>query len=224
MKKTFLIILSIFLSLQSYAQAVRREAALWTFMSLTKPMGDRWSLSGQTEIRTGDNFADFYLWYLDGSVKYKLNNWITLSTGIDYIKIHSAATATRGSLWRTDWRPFIGIIPNWKMGKIRASLFGSLSYNWLPEDNVDGVKVSGKAYYLVRHKLSLSYPISNSKFTPQFAFELRNTKKLERIRLTLGTAYKFDQRNAMELALIYQDKHYGTKSTALSVGYRYTLL
>ena len=218
-----LVAAALLLMLVSPLYGQQREVASWNYLALSKGVGTRWNLAAQTELRTGENFESLYLWYVDGNARYTFSRWFAASVGFDYIKIHSSATATRGDVWRTDWRPYIALIPSWKMGNIRASLNESLTYNWFPETEKDGVTINGRSYYLVRHRLTLEYPINNSRFTPYTKFEVRQTRKLERIRFTLGTTIKLNTHQSLDLGYVYQDMHNSTKTNALSVGYRIRL-
>lgn len=201
----------------------QREVASWNYLALSKGVGTRWNLAAQTELRTGENFESLYLWYVDGNARYTFNRWFAASVGFDYIKIHSAATATRGDVWRTDWRPYISIIPSFRLGQVRSSYNLAWTYNWMPETSVDGVSVHGKAFHLLRHRLSFDYPIANTRFTPYVRAELRHTDKLERVRGTLGTSIRVNAHASFDVAYVYQDKHLSTKTHALSLGYRIRL-
>ncbi len=217
------ILLLLFLCTSTTLLAQNRETAIWTTLAVSKSINERWSASAQTELRTGRDNKDLYLWYIDGNAKYKINSWLAAHVGFDYIKIHSYATSSRGDVWRTDIRPYIAATINWTMGPLRANLNESLAYNWLPEMEKDGVLIKGKGYYLLKHRLIMEYPISNSRFTPLVKFELRETKKLERIRFTLGTNIKISTNTSLEVGYIYQDKHNSMKTNALSLGYKIRL-
>ena len=223
MKKSLLLIFLLAAALTSPSKAERRETASWNYISVSKPINERWTASAQTELRTGDDNTRLYLWYVDANARYKFCSWFSASIGFDYIKVHARATAERGSVWRTDWRPYISLIPSWKMGNIRASLNESLTYNWFPETEKDGVTINGRSYYLARHRLTLEYPIKDSRFSPYTKIEVRQTRKLERIRFTLGTTIKLNTHQSLDLGYIYQDMHNSTKTNALSVGYRIRL-
>jgi len=205
------------------ALAEIRETALWHYVSLSKPINDRWTVSGQTELRTGDDNTRLYLWYFDANVRYKICSWLSGSVGFDYIKVHLRANEQRGAVWRTDYRPYIAVVPSWKMGPLRANLNESLTYNWFPETEKDHVTLRGRAYYLARHRLTVEYPIQNSRFTPYTKFEVRHTRKLERIRATLGTTIKLNAHQSFDVGYVYQDMHNSTKTHALSFGYRIRL-
>lgn len=219
-RQFFLILLSAFMG---SAWAQEREIATWTYFSLAKKMSNRWTLSTQTELRTGDDNTSLYLWYLDGSAQYKVNTWFSAGMGIDYIKIHSHATATRRDVWRTDWRPYVSLNARIPMGALRTSFNESWTYNWMPETMAGQVIVHGKAFFLLRHRLTIEYPLSETRFTPYLRGEIRHTRQLERFRTTIGTTIRLTDHTSLDAAYIYQDKHLSTKTHALSIGYRIRL-
>jgi len=204
-------------------QARTSEGAMWSYLSLSKALDDRWTLATQTELRTGNENHYLYLWYLDGTVRYKVCNWLSASTGFDYIKIHSRATATRPAVWRTDWRPYVALTPSWKLGPLRCNFYEGYSYNWLPATEVDGIKVKKSRFYILRHRLHVQYPIPNTRFSPYARIEVRHNEKLERIRYTLATNIRVNAHQSIDVGYIYQEMHKGMKTHALSLGYRYTL-
>lgn len=203
--------------------ADNHETAIWHYLSIVKPIDNRWTISAQTELRSGDDNTRLYLWYLDGSARYKFNSWLTGSFGFDYIKVHSRANAKRGAVWLTDWRPYVGLTPSWKMGMMRTSLSELLTYNWFPETKKDNTTIHGNSYYLARHRLTLEYLIQKSRVTPFAKFELRHTRKLERFRTTIGITIKLNEHHSLEVGHIYQDMHNSTKTNALDIGYRIKL-
>lgn len=204
-------------------QAQQCETALWSYLSLSKPLNAKWTVSAQTELRTGDDNTRLYLWYIDSNIRYKINSWLAGSIGFDYIKVHARPTAQRRSVWRTDWRPYIALITSWKMGNMRASLNESMTYNWFPEMEKDGVIIKGRAYYLARHRFTLEYPIKESRFIPYTKLEIRQTQKLERVRVTSGSTIRIDDRQSLDVGYVYQDMHNSTKTHALAIGYRIRL-
>lgn len=218
MKKIIILLTLILFPLSLASQT--RETAIWSYLSLAHSFNQKWTASTQAELRTGQDNKDLYLFYIDGNAKYQINNWVAAHLGFDYIKIHSYATSQRGSVWRTDIRPYVAATFNWTMGPLRANLNESVAYNWLPEMEKDGVLINGKSYYLVKHRLVMEYPIPNSRFRPLVKFELRDTKKLERVRFTLGTNIKVSDQSTLEVCYVYQDKHSSTKTHALSLGYK----
>ena len=218
MKKYLGILLLSLLPWMSWAQ--KTDVATWAYYSIIHPLNSRWHLSGQTEIRTDDNMTGLYLWYLDGNLRYKINDWLSTSMGIDYIGLHSAATAVRPDVWRTDWRPYMAIIPSWRWGRIKATLNETWAYNWMPETQVEGIQVKGRAFHLVHHRLNLDYPLRDSRFTPFVQLEVRHNDKLERVRSTVGSHYRLNDHTTLRVGYVYQEMHHGTKTHALTVGYR----
>lgn len=204
-------------------QARTSEGAMWTYLSLSHPIGERWSLSTQTELRTGNENHYLYLWYLDGTVRYKLCSWLSAAAGFDYIKLHSRANATRPAVWRTDWRPYVALNPSWRLGPLRCNFNTAYSYNWIPATTVNGIDVKKSYFYILRHRLHVQYPVPNSRFTPYARLEVRHNEKLERIRYTLSSYIRINSHQSLDVGYIYQEMHKGMKTHALNLGYRFTL-
>ncbi len=61
MKKRLLLIFLLIAALTSQSNAEKRETALWSYVSISKPINERWSASAQTELRTGDDNTRLYL-------------------------------------------------------------------------------------------------------------------------------------------------------------------
>lgn len=223
MKRIVLFCLILLYLGSAYAQSRVKETASWTYFSLTKSFDSRWSGGVQTELRTGDDNTRLYLWYLDANARYRINKWLAVSAGFDYIKLHTRRSAVRPAMWLTDWRPYIALIPSTTIGNLKVSLNESLTYNWFPETKKDNAIAKGKAYYLARHRLSLEYPIADTRYTPYSRFEIRHTKTLERYRVTFGTYIKLTPKTTLDVNYIYQEMHHGTMTNAFGLGYRIRL-
>lgn len=189
------------------------EYASWVYLSAARQLTDRWSVAGQTEVRTGKTSSGMYLWYIDLAGRYRVAPWLTASAGADCIRIQSRSSGA----WMTDWRPFVSVIPSWSMGPLRANINLCYSYNFFVEETV-------KDYHLMRYRLHVEYPIRVSRYSPYFRFELRHKpSQLERIRTTLGTSIKVSPRMAFDVAYVYQKMHKGIATNAISLGYKLRL-
>lgn len=189
------------------------EYASWVYLSASKPLTDRWSVSAQTELRTGKTESGMYLWYIDLGARYRLAPWLSASTGTDCIRIQSRTSGA----WMTDWRPFVALTPSWSMGPLRANVNLCYSYNFFVEE-------TGKDFHLMRYRLHVEYPIRDSRLTPFARLEIRQKPdRLERVRTTLGTSVKVSPRLAFDVAYIYQKMHHGIATHAVSLGYKLTL-
>lgn len=209
MRKSLFLLILILCPFLSVAQE-NSEFASWTYLSAGKKLSDRWTIAGQTEVRTGKTPSGMYLWYFDLSGRYNLTKWLVASAGADYIRIQSRTSGT----WMTDWRPFVSVIPSWSMGPLRANVNICYSYNAFPYN-------SGKNYNLMRYRFHVEYPIPDSRFSPFVRFELRHKpEKLERIRSTVGTSLKVSPRLAIDIAYIYQKMYKGVETNAISLGYK----
>lgn len=212
MRKYLLLFILFLLPLLSFAQG-NYEYASWVYLSASKKLSDRWSVAGQTEARTGTTPSGMYLWYFDMAGRYTLAKWLVASAGADYIRIQSRANG----MWLTDWRPFVSIIPSWKMGPFRANINICYSYNVFTQD-------SGKNYNMMRYRFHVEYPVPDSRFTPFARFELRHKPdKLERMRGTFGTSIKVTPQFSIDVAYIYQKMYKGVETNAISLGYKLRL-
>lgn len=222
--KKFLNLLLLFM-FAFHAEVWASETGVWSYLSLIKPLNRRWSISTQTELRSSRDNTDFYLWYLDGNLRYSACKWLAVSAGIDWIKLHSYKTDSRPGIWRNDWRPYVAVTPMWHMGPIRADLNESWCWNWLPEMKTGSPSYTfrGKAFHLMRHRLTLQYPIRDTRFTPYFRCEVRHTDTMERIRYTSGTHIRLNAHATLDAGYVYEDKTHSTRTHAMNVGFRYRL-
>lgn len=212
MRHYLILLLFLLLPCTSHAQD-DSEYASWTYFSVGKKVSDRWTVAGQTELRTGKTSSGMYLWYVDLAGRYSLTPWLVASTGTDYIRIQSRTTGA----WMTDWRPFVALNPSWSMGPIRANINVCYSYNAFVED-------AGKNFHLMRYRFHVEHPIPSTRFTPFARFELRHKpNQLERIRTTVGTSMKVSPHFALDVAYIYQKMHQGVATHAVSLGYKLRL-
>lgn len=212
MRKYLLLFILFLLPFLSFAQG-DSEFASWVYLSAGKKLTDRWSLAGQTEVRTGKTPSGMYLWYIDLSGRYNLTKWLVASAGTDCIRIQSRASGA----WVTDWRPFVSIIPSWSMGPLRANVNVCYSYNAFTQD-------SGRNFNLMRYRFHVEYPIPDSRFSPYARFELRHKPdKLERVRGTFGTSFKLTQHFSIDVAYVHQKMYKGVKTNAISLGYKLRL-
>ena len=212
MRKYLLLLFLVLMPFSSFAQE-DSEYASWVYLSAAKRLTDRWSVAGQTEVRTGKTPSGIYLWYIDMSGRYNLNKWLVASAGADLIRIQSRVSGA----WMTDWRPFVSVIPSWSMGPLRANVNVCYSYNAFTQD-------SGKNFHLMRYRFHVEYPIPETRFSPYARFELRHKPdKLERMRGTFGTSFKVTPQFSIDVAYIYQKMHKGVETNAVSLGYRFRL-
>lgn len=212
MRKSLFLLILILWPFLSVAQE-NSEFASWMYLSAGKKLSDRWTVAGQTEVRTGKTPSGMYLWYLDLAGRYSLTKWFVVSAGGDYIRIQNRTSG----MWMTDWRPFVSIIPSWSMGPLRANVNICYSYNAFPQD-------SGKNYNLMRYRFHVEYPIPDSRFSPYARFELRQKPdRLERIRGTVGSSIKVNPQFSIDVAYIYQKMHKGITTNAISLGYKLRL-
>ena len=212
MRKFLFLLILILWPFLSVAQE-NSEFASWMYLSAGKKLSDRWTVAGQTEVRTGKTPSGMYLWYLDLAGRYSLTKWLVASAGADYIRTQNRSSG----VWLTAWRPFFSVIPSWSMGPLRANVNICYSYNAFPQD-------SGKNYNLMRYRFHVEYPIPDSRFSPYARFELRQKPdRLERIRTTVGTSLKVSPQFSIDVAYIYQKMHKGITTNAISLGYKLRL-
>lgn len=212
MRRRFTQLLLMLLPLTLAAQE-DSEFASWVYLSAGKKLSDRWTVAGQTEVRTGTTPSGVYLWYIDMASRYTLNKWFVASAGADYIRLQSRTSGA----WLTDWRPFVSVIPSWSMGPLRANVNICYSYNLFTQD-------SGKNFHLLRYRFHVESPIPDTRFTPFARFELRHKPdRLERVRGTLGTSIKVTPQFSIDVAYIYQKMYKGVETNAISMGYKLRL-
>lgn len=212
MRKYLFLLILVLMPFASFAQE-DSEFASWVYLSAGKKLSDRWTVAGQTEVRTGTTPSGVYLWYVDLASRYTVSKWLVASAGTDCIRLQSRTTGA----WLTDWRPFVSVVPSWSMGPLRANVNVCYSYNFFTQD-------AGKNFHLLRYRFHVECPIPDSRFTPFARFELRHKPAvLERVRGTFGTSIKVSPLFSIDAAYIYQKMYKGVETNAISLGYKFRL-
>lgn len=215
-KKLFLICL-LFWPILLFAQD---DTALWTVMSVKKPIGSKWITQLRSEIHSRNNTSEIDYWYILGGGGYKFNNWLRTDFGGIYIKYNSPGS--HGNYQRPIYRTFLSFTAYKKLGSLRGSLREYWSYCFMPETTAYGEYKKGSAYHEVRTRLRLEY-MSKSKLTPYAYIEEWQTEDWERIRYCAGTDYKLDKHTTLGAFYMWQDKHFSVDTHVLGLELSYTL-
>lgn len=193
--------------------------ALWTSADFKYGLTKQWSIDAGAEYRTKDAFKSSDRWTLGVGVDYKPVKFLKLDVGYKYIRQHSSSETTKKgniipAFWYDRHRAYVSATGKLKLGRFDLSLRERFQFTqrvgkWVPKYASDGVTpkddewISNKSKHVLRSRLECEYSIKKSKFKPSISFELYDNLSerfmVEKIRYTLGCAYKINKHNSISL-------------------------
>ncbi len=192
--------------------------ALWTSADVKKSFGKRWGIGAEVEYRTQDKFSDTERVTIAVQGEYKVS-FLKVDAGYKYMLGRSLEETTKkGNIippyWIDRHRAYMSLSGKLKLGRFGLSLreryqFTHRSGKWVPKYASDGVTskkdewISSKDKHILRSRLSCEYSIRKSKFTPFASVEVYDDLSagfdVEKLRYTVGSEYKINKRNRLEL-------------------------
>lgn len=218
--------------------------ALWTSADVKKSFGKHWGLGAEVEYRTHDGFdgTDRITFALQGDYKF---SFLKIDAGYKYILGHTLDETTRKgniipSYWINRHRAYLSVSGKLKLGRFGLSLRERYQFThrigkWVPKFASDGVTsksdewISSKDKHTLRSRLFCEYSIKKSRFTPFVSVEvydnLSSGFEVEKCRYTVGSEYKINKRNRLELFYRFiQGVEAGEENTnVIGVGYSFKL-
>lgn len=219
--KTLRILL--FLAVISIAVPQIYSQSLWTSADFKYGLNKQWSIDAGAEYRTKDAFKPSDRWTLGVGVDYKPVKYLKFDAGYKYIRQHSSLETTKKgniipAFWYNRHRAYVSATGKLKVGRFGLSLRERYQITqrigkWVPKYASDGVTpkddewISNKCKHMLRSRLECEYDIKKSRFKPSLSVELYDnlTDKfmVEKIRYTLGCAYKINKHNSIDLFYRY---------------------
>ncbi len=204
--------------------AVADDSGLVIDAGVEKKINKQFSLSGDVELRTRNDFRTVDRVSVGVGARYKFTSWLKADVGYQLLVPNNPEKLTfNEDLTYKHWRPSFyavrhrvtaSLTGDVDLGRLNVSLRERWQYTYRPEasttrydfDNEDweDCTVSSKNTHMLRSRLKLEYNIPHTKFTPYVGAELYTTSSLEKTRFTVGGSYTIKKRHALELGYRYQ--------------------
>ncbi len=218
---------TLLMTLPLTAHAQKDDFGMWFSAGVEKELSKKWDIGAGVEYRMNDNMSATDRISVGVDAKYKVTKWLKASAGYDYLHSREPQETSDGGkyLYSTYWYPrhrvHADITASHKFGRLKVSLRERWQYTYRPsfdrnrmniEENgpeygiISSKDKKGKGENVLRSRLNVEYDIAKCKFTPFAAAEMFNSWATQKVRYTIGTAYKIDKKNSVELYYLFEDK------------------
>lgn len=215
--------------------------SLWT--SAEMKFGIVKDLSGfvDGEFRTSDGINGTERWSISTGMDYRLFRWLKMSAEYKYIHQHIESHMTKkgnivSDYWQPRHRASFSLTGSYSWNRFTFSLRERYQYTYRTEQTVpkwDGDNGAMKAdelieathKHILRSRIKVDYNIRKSGFTPFASCEMYNSLSgftYEKIRLTLGTDYKFNKHHSISAFYRYIDQKNDDDVNGHVIGVGYT--
>lgn len=214
--KVWICIITLMTSLSCFAQD------LWTSAEFKTSFGKKWGLGAEVEYRTQDKFKSTERVSVAVQGDYKVS-FLKIDAGYKYILGHTLEETTKkGNIippyWINRHRAYLSLTGKLKLGRFGLSLRERYQFThrvgkWVPKVAADGVTskkdewISTKNKHILRSRLFCDYSIKKSRFTPFVSVEvyddLSSRFDVEKLRYTVGSEYKLNKQNRIDLFYRY---------------------
>lgn len=225
MKRLFLLTLVLCLSSVAFAQT---DNGLILSAGLTHKFGKKFSLDGEVEMRTRNDFKTMDRWTVEVDASYKFLKYLKASAGYSLLVDNNqekisydeesidepVITKWRPSYWGIRHRFNVSFTGSVDAGRFSFSLRERWQYTYRPEtdqdlydfnmESWDKKPVFGSGKSVLRSRLQVEYNIKKSKFTPFANVELYNAWSVEKIRYSVGAEWKMTKQQQLTLFYRYQ--------------------
>lgn len=199
-------------------------------------------VSGEAELRSQNQVADFERWTVGLGVDYKMLSWLKVDAGYSFInRYHTSVMTSKGNALNGYWGPrhrwYGGVACAYETKRWKVSLRERYQYTYSPMQYVpkygdDGKRLTdeeeGGSDHVLRSRLQAAYNIRHSKFSPFASIELINDLTagfaVDQIRYTIGTDYKLNKVSSLSIQWRYKDRSDNDESNGhlFTVGYNYS--
>lgn len=219
--------------------------SLWTSAEIKVRAAKGLNLFAEGDYRTHDGLSSTERWAATAGLDYKVNLYLKLTAGYTYIHQHTETEITgKGNIippyWQPKHRAYFAVTGSYNWRRFTFSLRERYQYTYRTEQYVpkfddDGVTpkddelVEAKHKHVLRSRLEVEYNIRKSRFTPFASCELYNSLTegfgREKLRYTVGSAYKFNKKHALTLFYRYIDNADSDEANGhvIGVGYKFKL-
>lgn len=217
---------------------------LWTSASFKTSFGSHWGAGAEVEYRTHNHLKSSERATIGVDAEYK-HQFFKIDAGYKYMHGQSLEETTRkGNIIPPYWigrhRIFTSVTGKLKLGRFGLSLRERYQFThrlgkWVPKYASDGVTtkddewINPKDKHTLRSRLECEYNIRKSKFTPFVSAELYDNLSdgfaVEKVRYTLGTEYKINRHNRVEIfyRFIHETETGTDNINVIGIGYTFKL-
>lgn len=217
------------------------DFGIWTSIGVKKALVSNLNGEVEAEFRTRDGFGDVDRWTLSAGLDYKIFSFLKVDAGYKYIRNHHENETTQKgnyipAYWQNKHRVYLSLTGKVRWDRLEFSLRERYQYTHraalsVPKYDDEGFRVSdeeitGKGKHVLRSRVQVEWNIRRSSFTPYVSCELFNSLsddwEYEKTRLTVGTQYKINKRNAFNVFYLYQDESDEDEASGHAIGIGYT--
>ena len=225
----------LFSSIIGYAQS------LWTSVEAKYEFVKKFSASLEGEYRTGNKFSSTDRWTIGLGVNYKVIPYLKLDGGYKFIdKYIGERITSKGNIVDAYWQPrhraWFSIAGEYKWHRFSFSLRERYQFThnksmFVKKTDAQGNPktdeyIQGKDRNVLRSRVKVDYSFNKIGFKPYLSAEVYNKLKkfrYNKTRLTVGTEYKFNNHNRVEVFYRYIDQsdQDEEKGNVIGVGYQF---
>ncbi len=194
MNKNLIFILLLF-PFFTKAQVVS-DAKIWGGLSISKKIND-FKFSFSEELRTDENSSHVDKVFSEVGVQYKIRKGLYVAANYRFNRDNDYESANYDIRHRID----IGLTYKYKLNDFRFAFRTKIqTKNALPNENNPTFS---------RNKVSVKYKLKKnlSPFIAyEFYYQFNDEKVINRTRISLGTSYKINKRNAVKLFYMFENR------------------
>lgn len=218
-------ILLLLLAVSTPSQAQDSDAGLVVSAGASHKINKKFSLGGEIEMRTRNNFKTFDRWAVALNASYKATQWLKLNAGYvllinnyhEKTRFHSdnSLNTWQPSYWNAAHRVYASATATAQLGRFAISLRERWQYTYRPTttqqrydfDDMEwkDKEIESKSRHLLRSRLKVDYDIPKCKIDPFASVECFNDMSLDKTRYTIGVEWKFLKNQSIDLFYRYQD-------------------
>lgn len=224
MKRKLIILVLALATLPFTTWAQSDDTGLRTTIGVEKKLSKKWSIEGEAEFRSRNNFKTADRWSLNVGAAYKVKSWLKLDAGYTLLYDNHKEDITchddgsynhwRPSYWGIRHRLNVSATGRHRIGRIELSLRERWQYTYRPEKTTERYDfddmqwedkaVKGKGHSILRSRLQVEYDIPKCKIDPYANVELYNAGALEKTRYTIGADWKIRKKHTVGISYRYQ--------------------
>jgi hypothetical protein len=229
------------LSLAFVSATTASAQEIWTDAGLDFGITKKLKAEVDVECRTTDGVSDVGRWSVGADLSYRFCKYLKADVAYKFIYQRNGDEYNDEDLyvpsyWQPRQRFQVSLTGNYKIGRLEVSLREGYQYTYHRERTTvptydilanewtfDKVTNSKHKGYL-RSRIALEYNIRKSRFAPFASCELYNNVSgfdLSKVRYTVGSDYKINRHNAVQLFYRFVDNRSGSNSNVIGVGYTY---
>ncbi len=216
---------------------------LWTSAAFKTAITPKWGVTAEAEYRTHNQLKSSERVTIGAMVDYK-HRYFKVDAGYKFMMNHTLEETTKkGNIIPPYWigrhRLFASITGKVKLNRFEVSLRERYQYThrlgkWVDKFDPDGTKkhdewISKKDKHILRSRIAVDFNPRKCRFTPFASIELYNNLgkdfEVEKVRYTLGSEYKINRHNRVELFYRFvQSCEQGEKNyNVIGIGYTFKL-